>query len=170
MNVPVSPLEFVDRKQELAALFELLPPKCLTSSIVIIRSPSGFGKSCLTDHLLPKVSDSGVWPTVVDPNIRAKSGDLKIYDGYFLQRAAFDLSARNAASGEYSNLRSFLKTRRWRTAKEKKLSDLIRDIPSARSLYSIFVDYLQRLSGKGRFSPEEVVASDRRDAIRICSD
>jgi tetratricopeptide (TPR) repeat protein len=170
MNGRVSQLEFVNREKELASLAGLLPPNCPSSSIVIIRSPSGFGKSRLTDQMLPRMLESGFCPTVVDPNIRTKSADIQVYDGYFLQRAAFDLSARNSASGVYADLRTFLKTRRWRTAKEKKIHDLIRDLPSVKSVYSIFLDYLQRLSGKGRYSAEQIIASDTRDAIRVCTE
>src|ERR1700731_2974655 len=170
MNSSVAQLEFVDREKELASLGRLLPPNASNPSIVIIRSPSGFGKSRLTDQMLPRMSDSGLWPSVVDPNIRAKSADIQIYDGYFLQRAAFDLSERYPASGEYGNLRSFLKARRWKTAKEKKVYDLVRDLPGAKSAYSTALDYLQRLAAKGRYSPEEILASDTREAVRLCGE
>src|ERR1700724_3277031 len=147
MDVFPSDLEFVNPGEELAFFSALVPPKASNSSLIIIRSPAGSGKSRLTGQLPSLIAARQISISVVDPNIRAKSGSAGIYDGYFLQRASSDLSLRDTASHRYGTLRSFLSARRWQIAKEKSIYDFIKVLPSLRSAYSIVLDYIERFLG-----------------------
>jgi tetratricopeptide (TPR) repeat protein len=160
-------LEFINRNEELAFLRTLVPPLCRTSSLVILRAPSGFGKSTLTDQLVVELTRGGVSVSVIDPSIRIRSGDAKIYEGYFIQRCAADLAA-NADRNITLRFKEFLSTRKWVTAREKDPADALRKYPNPEGLYSTFVDYFERFMGTGVYSEEKVLSSDARFAVQIC--
>jgi len=133
--------------------------------LVIIVAPSGFGKSTLTDQLLRRA----VVPNfaLVDPNIRQKSGDARVYDGFFVQKCAQELSARSQGRNLPSFPR-FLKERKWRTVREKSHTDVVRKYPSPSNLYDLVIGYLDRLLGKRDFGSEALLSSDAAHAVTIC--
>ena len=48
----MSDFTFVNREEELKLLLSFVPPRCHTCSLVIIKAPSGYGKSTLTDRVV----------------------------------------------------------------------------------------------------------------------
>ena len=160
-------MEFVDRNEELTFLRARVPPACHASSLVILRSPPGFGKSTLTDRLLVELDRQSVNATLIDPSIRIRSGDARIYDGYFIQRCAADLALR-ADKNQIARFRDFLSARRWTTAGEKSPGDAIRRYPNFEGLYNTLVDYIERLMGTGSYGEDKILLSDSQYAVQIC--
>jgi tetratricopeptide (TPR) repeat protein len=158
---------FVNREEELRFLQSLIPPACKNSSLVIIRSPSGFGKSTLTDKLIEVAKSTSEFFAIVDPSIRLKSGDARVYNGFYIQKCAEDISTR-AKDYHLPDLKSFMSRRRWRTLRDKKTADIARKFPNPTSIYSNVVDYLDRFFSKGDFNVTNVLTSDARTAITIC--
>ena len=82
-----SDIEFVNREDELRFLEEKLATCTSSPARIIVRSPTGFGKSSLTDQLCASSPKQREF-CMVDPDIRG-GGDLgSIHAGYFLQRIA----------------------------------------------------------------------------------
>jgi len=158
---------FVNREEELKLLLSLIPPKCHTASLVIIRAPSGYGKSTLTDRLIEHAKEIDLLFAVVDPSIRLKSGDARVYDGFYIQRCAEDISSR-ARDYYLPDFKDFLSQRRWRTLREKNATDLIRKYPTPTAVYENFISYIDRFFSKGDFDVSKVLTSDTRDAVAIC--
>lgn len=158
---------FVNREEELELLLSLIPPKCHTSSLVIIRAPSGYGKSTLTDRLIEHAKGAELLFAVVDPNIRLKSGDARVYDGFYIQRCAEDISSR---AGDYylPDFKAFLSRRRWRTLWEKKSTDIMRKYPTPTAIYENVIGYIDRFFSKGDFDVGKMLTSDARGAVAIC--
>jgi tetratricopeptide (TPR) repeat protein len=160
-------LEFINRNEELAFLRAFVPPVCRASSLVILRAPSGFGKSTLTDQLISELDSQSVNVAVIDPSIRIRSGDARIYGGYFIQRCAADLAARSEKNHTL-RFKQFLSQRKWITAREKDHTDVLRKYPSPAGIYSTVVEYFERLIGTGPYSEEKILSSDAHFAVQIC--
>ncbi|SRR5579871_1992777 len=155
---------FINRDRELEFLLNCLPPTSRRSTLVIIVAPSGFGKSTLTDQLLRRAAVPNF--ALVDPNIRQKSGDARIYEGFFIQKCAQELSAR-CKGQNYPSFQRFLKERKWRTMREKSHTDVMRKYPSPSNLYEIAVGYFDRLLGKRDFASDALLASDTAHAVTV---
>ena len=164
-------LEFVNRGAELAFMSDCLirPRSC--SALIIVRSPAGFGKSRLTDQLSIQCEVPGLKFCVIDPSVRARIGSARLHDGFFLQRCAAELSAMaNPDDGRWPTLGLYLRARRWKTAVEKRTTDAVSELPSFGHAYRLAFDYASRLFAFGRFSSEQLLASDQSDAVRICTE
>lgn len=157
--------EFLNRTSELAKLKEAVASSAKQAALVIIRSPAGYGKSSLTTRLSSELDALGYRHAIADPQIRAKSGDRRLHDGYFIQRVANTL---NVSAGDQLGLGAFLKQRRWKTARGKKVLDTLRTLPSPQSGYATAVDYVERLLAFGRYSPAALLTSDQAEAVSIC--
>lgn len=169
--VTLGSLEFVNRGEELAFLAGCLHRPKPSPGLIIIRSPPGFGKSRLTDQLSARSDVSGLKFCIVDPSIRARTGAAHLHDGFFLQRCAAELSAMAGdGRGTWPTLGTFLRTRRWKTATEKRTTDAVSEIPSFAHAYRLGFDYAARLFGFGRFSSAQLLASDQADSVHICSE
>jgi hypothetical protein len=166
-----SELEFVNREDELAYLVDWLRSPHLTPPVIIIRSPPGFGKSRLTDHLSQRTDFRDQRFCIVDPSIRTGVDVLRVYDGFFLQRSAEALSTlANSYQGQWPTFAAFLHTRRWKTTTEKQTLEAFSEMPTSSSLYKIALDYAARLWGFGRYSARELLHSDRFEAVKACSE
>ena len=164
-------LTFVNRGAELAFLNACLHRSESVPALIIIRSPPGFGKSRLTDELNNRCDVLGLTFCIVDPSIRARIGTARLYDGFFLQRCAAELSAMaEAGKAKWPTLSMFLKARRWTTVREKKRTDAILELPSYGLVYRLVLDYSARFFGFGRFSPAQLLSSDQSEAVRLCSE
>jgi tetratricopeptide (TPR) repeat protein len=164
-------LSFVNRGAELAFLNNCLRRPEAAPALIIIRSPAGFGKSRLTDELSIRCDIPGLTFCIVDPSVRARTGAARLHDGFFLQRCAAELSTiAEKGNATWPTLETFLKTRRWRTVREKAQSDTISELPSYGLAYRIAFDYAARFFAFGRFSAKQLLNSDRSDAVRICSE
>jgi tetratricopeptide (TPR) repeat protein len=163
-------LEFINRGAELAFLTNCLQRPKDAPTLIVIRSPSGFGKSRLTDQLIAQSDVTKSTSIVVDPNIRGRTGSTRVHDGFFIQRCAEELSRIAQLNQPWSTLASFIKERRWKTVAEKNRIESIAELPGLRQGYRVAFDYTARLFGFGRFSASQLLASDQSDAVRICSE
>lgn len=163
-------LEFINRDDELNFL-----QKCLTKTdghpaLVVIRSPSGFGKSSLTDRLSSTSYLLGRAFCVVDPSIRGRAGAISVYDGFFLQRIAERLDEMaHTIIYDWPTLSDFLKQRKKQLLAAKSLFDLISEMPSLGQAYRLMFDYAARVFSFGRYAPTKLLVSDEAGAIAICS-
>jgi tetratricopeptide (TPR) repeat protein len=160
---------FLNRDEELAILRSLAPPACLESSILIVRAPSGYGKSALMMRLLRWLQiNHDINIAVVDPSIRFKLGDARVHNGFFIQRLAEELSGR--AAGRYDTLQRYLSEHRWQRAAQKPIADFGRRLPSASSFYEEGLDYLRRFLSRGQYTAENLLKSDALAAVTVCRD
>src|SRR3989338_5354347 len=86
------PLEFINRGAELAYFKRVLDPTAAKPVLAVVRSPSGFGKSSLINRVRSEVETPHRRFCIVDPSIRATPGGTRLYDGFFLQKCAEELS------------------------------------------------------------------------------
>lgn len=164
-------LEFVNREAETAFLMKCFEGDTPTPAMVIIRSPTGFGKSRLTDQFRSVYAGAPYSFCVVDPSIRSGIGETRLYNGFFLQRSAEALSALGSLPGsKWPTLDDYLKRRRWKTAAEKPFSETLGDLPSAGSLYKVAFDYAYRLFGAGKYGAKQLLSSDQSSAVSICAE
>lgn len=157
------PIEFLNRTAELEQLRSALKGND-TPALIIVRAPSGYGKSSLTDRLA--ASDCERRMAIVEPQLQGRTGG-RIHEGYFLQRAAAAVSKLN---GVRPSFREFLKKRRWHTARNKKVLETFRTLPGPKSGYATAVDYVERLLAFGRYGPDALLSSDQSEAIALCRD
>jgi len=167
MNGP-SDIEFVNRDSELRFLEEKLLTRSSSPAKIIVRSPTGFGKSSLTDQL--RVSSrikSDV--CVVDPDVRG-GGELgSVHAGYFLQRIAEALDELRSTGGQKGpSFRAFIRANRLKMAKFKDPADIISDAPSVKHLYKTAFEYLFRFGAIGKYSAKNLLRSDQSASVRIC--
>ena len=164
-------LEFVNRGDEIRFLEKCLIEANNRPVLVVIRSPSGFGKSSLTDQLNRVKSLSKMIFCIVDPSIRGRTGTVLIYDGFFLQRVAETINKlASLAAYNWPTLTEFLRLRKKKSIATKKKSDVISELPNLQHIYKIIYDYVARAFAFGRYAPEKLLTSDASDAIAICSD
>lgn len=170
--ISINDLEFINRGTELALLKNyLLRERGAMPAAIIIRSPPGVGKSRLTDQLSLSSGVADLAFCIVDPEIQGNTGSARLHDGFFIQRCAERLDSMAASADvPWATLKKFLKSRKLKTAREKKRSDLIDELPSPRSVYKIALDYASRLFSFGNFSSEKLLSSDSSDAVRICEE
>lgn len=161
--------EFVNRVDELAFMSALLPPNSTTSSLVILRAPTGYGKSRLTDELIRRLDPATLAIVVVDPLIRHKPDGRRIYDGFFVQFTArsVDAAARSTTLA-CPPLQAFLESDRVRNVRSKRIAGDLQKLPSMGTLYGIAIEYGERWLAKGRFSAAHHLASDSKESIAIC--
>lgn len=162
-------LEFVNRERELAFLLRCLREPPAPGALVVVRAPSGFGKSRLVNRLLAEPELTARRVCAVDPQIRTGLTATRLHEGFFLQRTAdaFDEAARTRIA-PWPTLQAFLKQRRWKTAAERPKEELLNEIPSVETLYKVAFGYATRLLGLGAHGAKALLQSDEADAVRIC--
>jgi tetratricopeptide (TPR) repeat protein len=167
---PHDGLEFVNRHDELLFLDQCLAAAMPLPALVFLRGPSGVGKSSLTERFV-ELRDAPDLPfRIVEPNIVESPVALSLYQGLFLQRCAAALNqAVTHGSQGYQGFGDFLRTRRWKTAREKPKHELLSELPSAGSVYKQAADYAARLFSFGRFDPEFLLVSDQSHAVNLCT-
>lgn len=160
---------FVNRREELTRLLSYLPPFRQTGSFVILKAPSGFGKTRLTTRLLELLQEQGMPAVAVEPQVRAKTSAPSVYQGFFIQRCAEALDAL-AADGSVSlpRFEEFLKSDRLRRARAMDWRSAMRKVPSLKTLYEVSVELLDRVFNNGDHSARKLLTSDSRDAVDTC--
>jgi tetratricopeptide (TPR) repeat protein len=162
-------LEFVNRGAELEFLLKCLGTAGEGPTIVVLRSPPGFGKSSLTDHLGAASGTLGRLFCIVDPSIRGKVGTVILHDGFFLQRIAESLDRIGSQKeNPWPSLADFMKRGRRARVAEKNPLDIFSELPSFKHAYSVLYDYVARALSFGRYSPKKLLASDDSYAVAIC--
>jgi hypothetical protein len=163
--------EFVNREQDLSLLLGLLPPRHPGSSLIILKAPSGFGKTRLTSRIIEILQSAGVFAVALEPQVRAKSVAHSVYQGFYLQRCAQALDhALKASPGTSSapDFGTFLKTDRFRRAKAVDLKAAVRQPPGVRAAYHLALELLDRILNTGDHSAKKQLTSDSREAIDTC--
>ncbi|PLY99957.1 hypothetical protein CY652_23590 [Burkholderia sp. WAC0059] len=166
-------MEFINRSGETAFLMERLHHReTSTPALIIIRSPSGVGKSRLTQQVAARCEEEipGLSFCIVEPEIQVNTASVRLHDGFFLQRCAEQLSrTRPERAALWPSFSSYVKSQRWTTVSQKSKLDLVADVPSWRSAYKLAFDYVSRFMSLGGFAPAKLLTSDSRDAITICA-
>jgi hypothetical protein len=171
---PAFIIDFINRNEELSYLTGILLRRDTPSpAIIVIRSPSGFGKSRLTDQLKERCESEipAIRFCVVEPELLGSDISQRIHEGFFLQRCAEQLSRLSETDGaRWPSLAEFLRARRWKTIKSKNKEDLISELPSLESAYKIVLDYVYRALHLGDYSPEQLLRGDSREAVAISTE
>jgi len=159
----------VNRERDLAILFDLLPPRNSIASVILLKSPSGFGKTRLTTKIIEVLQEKGVFTVAVEPQVRAKNMASSVYQGFYIQRCAeaidkeLDETQRNLFGFE-----TFLKNECFTRVKRVDVKNTIRKPPGIRTAYSFVVELLDRVLNMGEHSPKKLLTSDSREAIDTC--
>lgn len=166
----IDSLEFVNRGAELAYLKACLDKADRRPALAFVRSPSGFGKSTLTDQLPSLSSLTSRSFCIVDPNIRGRVGAVSLHNGYFLQSLAQTLNEMARTSDRLvSTFSAFLLSQRINSAKSKDPTDALSEMPGLKSAYKVAFDYVARAFSFGKYSPEKLLKSDEAYAIAACT-
>jgi hypothetical protein len=163
--------EFVNRTEELATLRDRVLPIGARGAITFLRSPSGYGKSRLTDRLVEQIPSDGPTCVLVDPAIRSKSRSDRIYGWFFVQRAA-EPYARRLVPGrrEYRPFADFVRKRGWRRIHWKQVYEHAKAVSSIGGLFKVGFELGENLLKRGRYSPEVLLQDDSRLAAEIAQD
>lgn len=164
------PKPFVNRIEELTRLLSYVPPQKQTASFVILKAPSGFGKTRLTSRMLELLHGWGVQAVAVEPQVRAKASAQSVYQGFFIQRCAETLDAQ-AASGSISipRFEDFLKRGRLRRAREVDWRGALRKVPCLKTLYEVGVELVDRVFNIGEHSAYKLLTSASKEAVESCA-
>lgn len=155
------PFEFVNRSQELQELRKRVYPQAQTGTTTFLRSPSGFGKSRLTDRLLEEIPTDGLTCIIVDPAIRSKSRSERVYAWFFVQRAA-EPSARRCTSEQkqFLTFADFLRKRSWRKINWKSTYENFKGSASISGITKTCIELFESLLKFGRYRPSELLQED----------
>lgn len=167
-------LEFINRERDLDFLLKaLMRVDGPAPALLVIRGPSGLGKSRLTEQLITtcRTEISRLLFCVVEPEVQIHADTSRLHDGFFLQRCAEQLSRMAEAKvASWPTFSEYLDARRWRTLKSKKKEDWISDMPGFKSAYKIALDYACRAFSLGNYAPGRMLAADSKEAVAICTE
>lgn len=163
-------LEFINRGEELSFLLRCLAATETRPALILLRSPSGYGKSGLTDKLASNEGCPGRIFCIVDPSIRGRTGSAVLYDGFFEQRCAEALNDKCKSSNAlWPSLAQFVRGHSIKAISTRNPFYLISEFPSFERIYKVALEYASRVFSFGNFSPDKLFQSDQADAIAICS-
>ncbi len=160
---------FLNRQDELQALQSLLVDAQGPACVLVLRAPSGFGKTTLVEHLLRIHGDLPGPVLRVDPGRLSAGHAMRVYEGYFIQRAAtaLDALAKEGRPG-LQPFKAFVETRR----KEMlRAADLGAHVRGARGLlsgaYGLVVELMDRGLGTGRYSATKMLVTDDKLSVEM---
>lgn len=163
-------LEFVNRKDEMQFLKANIIESS-DSSFIIIRSPSGYGKSRLTSNFCQFAKKDGYICCIIDPDIQENVENIKLHSGFFIQKCAEQLSfLAESSTTIWNSIKYFAKRRRKKALKELNWGKLFEEMPSFESLYKKVVALFCWFFGKGKYNPQLLLTSDDPKAIIFCSE
>ena len=164
-------IEFVNRTEELKALQARIPPNATRPTITFLRSPSGYGKTRLTERLIEAQPVDGPTCVVVDPAIRSKSRSDRVYPWFYVQRAA-ELSARRTVEGrrEFRSFATFLRRSEYSRLNWKDIYKDLKEAASISKIMKIVVELGESLTKRGRYSPESILQDDSTFATQLAQD
>lgn len=160
----------VNRERDLVMLLALLPPRRSEGSVVVLKAPSGFGKTRLTTKVIEELRAENVFAIAVEPQVRAKNLASSVYQGFYLQRCAEALDeALRESSRSAPRFEAFLKAERLTRAKGVDVKGALRKPPGIRTAYSFGLELIDRLLNTGDHSPKKLLTSDSREAVETCA-
>ena len=169
--MPDHELQFVNRTEELTALCRRIPPYAPASMATILRSPSGYGKSRLTDRLLEGVEQDGPSCIVVDPEIRTRYRSDRIYPWFFVQRAA-DPSALRPIAGQprFRDFGGFVRRTQYSRINWKHAYENAKESISPGKILRFTIDLLENIMKRGRYNPAVLLKDDSTFATSLAAD
>jgi len=162
---------FLDREEERDTLLASLPPRAVTRDLMIVRGPTGVGKSSLTSFVTKQVECE--IPTIdVDPYLRGDSKDPhRAHEGYFLQHCVMAISESAAASTlSVEPFGLYVQTRGIKNLKGFDAKGALIDATSINKLAKRAMDATDRVLAKGSHAPDVLIKSDDALAVEICAE
>ncbi len=159
----------VNRERDLLMLLALLPPRRSVASVIVLKAPSGFGKTRLTTKVLEELQGEGVFALAVEPQVRAKNMASSVYQGFYVQRCAEALDEALQEPARAPRFEAFLKAERLKRAKGVDVKGTLRKPPGIRTAYGFGLELFDRLLNTGDHSPKKLLTSDSREAIDTCA-
>lgn len=174
MNAKTGPnteVIFLDREGERDTLLAALPPVATAPQLLVVRGPTGVGKSSLTDWVTATISPS-ISTITVDPHIRGSDRDPhRAYEGYYLQLCVAEVSEiLSEAHSTIEPFPFFVQSRGWKNLKGFDMRGTVRDAASVPKLVGRAFDATERMTAKGAFAPEALLKSDDAIAVEICAE
>lgn len=164
-------INFVNRKEELDALLSRIYPRSTKNTITILRSPSGYGKSSLTDRLIEAVGSDGPTCIVVDPSIRSKSRSDRVYAWFFVQRAAEPGALRkNNGRAKIRTFSQFVRLARYSKINWKHIYENLKEIASLSKVNRFVIELFENLSKTGRYNPDAILQDDSLYSTKLAQD
>jgi hypothetical protein len=165
--------EFVNRERDLAMLLNFLPPQRSSSSMIVLKAPSGYGKTRLTKRVIELLQENEMVAAIaVEPEVRTKNIANSVYQGFYIQSCAkaldeFTKSPLNKTQA--LDFCSFLKTERLRRTKAINWKVALRKLPGLQTAYGVGIELIDRFLNAGDHSLDKILTSDSREAIETCS-
>jgi hypothetical protein len=167
----IEEIEFVNRTAELRALRARIPPFARQPTVTFLRSPSGFGKTRLTDRLVETIPRDGPTCVIVDPAIRSKSRSDRIYGWFFVQRAAEFASVKSPSNR--SGFRTFPQFVRRAGRANVNWTHRYEDLKEATSpskLGKFLINLVENIFLLGRYKPSALLEEDSPFATQAAQD
>ena len=164
-------INFVNRVTELDTLRNRIPPFIKKNTLTFLLSPSGFGKSTLTDRLIETVTINGPTCVVVDPAIRSKGRSDRIYSWLFVQRAAESTAVRKKEGRrEFRTFSEFLRRTKYSRINWKHVYENLKEALSLTKIFKSIIELSENLIKKGRYNPEAILQDDSPFATQLAQD
>jgi tetratricopeptide (TPR) repeat protein len=163
---------FLNRTKEINDLLACLPPLRRESSIVLLVSPEGLGKSALMEQVAEHIRARSVATVVtLDPNIYGVGVGTLPWPGYFVQRIAGILSNMLEPAGS-EGFGAFLDSakQRVRRVMDKDFLEVVRSGGGTGSLIGHAVDLTERALAVGSFDPTRLLDSGDSRAVTYAED
>ncbi len=169
--LPPEHFEFVNRTEELDTLRSRVLQGGARGTVTFLRSPSGYGKSRLTDRLIEQLPSNGPTCVLVDPAIRSKSRSDRIYGWFFVQRAAEPYALITIKGRrEYRSFPDFVRKKEWRRIHWKQVYENAKGVSSIGGLFKVGFELAENLLKRGRYSPDVLLQDDSRLACEMAQD
>jgi hypothetical protein len=164
-------IEFVNRTEELEALRVRIPPLATAPTLTFLRSPSGYGKSRLTDRLVESLAIPRPTCVIVDPAIRSKSRSDRVYAWFFVQRAAEPTAIRTHNSHRhFRTFAQFVRKQHPSHIHWRALFESLKEVTSPSKLIKIAIDLAEDIFKRGRYSPDALLQNDGSFATQLAQD
>ena len=162
---------FLDREGERDTLLSCLPPSATAPALLVVRGPTGVGKSSLTDWVTDKIAGSTL-SVKVDPYLRGQNIDPhRAYEGYYIQHCVSAISESVAApSRSIDTFAEFVRSRGLKNLKGFDVRGTVREAASVPKLVGRAIDATERVTALGGYSPEALLKSDNRNAVEVCAE
>ena len=162
---------FLNRDDERATLLSALPPTATQNQLLVVRGPTGVGKSSLTEWVCNQI-DSAVTTVIIDPYIRGEDLDPnRAYDGYYLQLCVAGLDdCFSRVPVSVDRFAQFVHSRGVKNLKGFDVKKTLKEVTSLTKMVGHAVDASERVTGRGNFSPASLLTSDSAAAIEVCAE